>query len=394
MRKDVKFGLTVGAILLATIVIYVIVLTRGSAPGTASQNTELAQGDTPGKNVPGDQTGTSSNGGTSSTSGASRLDSGTNSVTAPDGHDALNSATAPGTSSSSGNSDVQTPWAPPAGAPTAADRSTPTTEPSSATADARTDWNTALTTGLPPTLSAAAPQRTQTPTIDSNSSANRFTGSVSRFSNPPLIDSLPTTQPAPPSNTSVAVNTSPDISSNGVNPMMLSTVDTQTNPGSNSSASANTIATDPQVNPSAAGTQLPARTHRITSGETLSSISAAAYGNAKYYKRLIAANPGVDPKHLKIGQMLNIPEANDDSEKNSSGSTSTEAAQNVDPSTAYVVKSGDTLEKIARRLYGDGQMQEKIYQANKALIGDDENVLKIGWVLKLPEAPTAGSSSR
>jgi hypothetical protein len=35
MRKDVKFGLTIGAILVVTLVIYVIVLSRG--PSTAQK---------------------------------------------------------------------------------------------------------------------------------------------------------------------------------------------------------------------------------------------------------------------------------------------------------------------------------------------------------------------
>ncbi len=38
-------------------------------------------------------------------------------------------------------------------------------------------------------------------------------------------------------------------------------------------------------------------------------------------------------------------------------------------------------------------MIEDLYQANKTLIGPDENVLKIGWVLKLPATPT-GTAQR
>ena len=39
-------------------------------------------------------------------------------------------------------------------------------------------------------------------------------------------------------------------------------------------------------------------------------------------------------------------------------------------------------------------MMDKLYEMNKKLIGPDENVLKIGWILKLPQAPAAASAQR
>jgi nucleoid-associated protein YgaU len=33
-------------------------------------------------------------------------------------------------------------------------------------------------------------------------------------------------------------------------------------------------------------------------------------------------------------------------------------------------------------------MQDKIFETNKALMGDNPDKLKIGWVLVLPKAPT------
>jgi nucleoid-associated protein YgaU len=60
----------------------------------------------------------------------------------------------------------------------------------------------------------------------------------------------------------------------------------------------------------------------------------------------------------------------------------------------YTVISGDTLESISRKLYGTAGMIDKLYLANKSLIGEDENMLKIGWVLKLPQPPTVASAQR
>ena len=50
----------------------------------------------------------------------------------------------------------------------------------------------------------------------------------------------------------------------------------------------------------------------------------------------------------------------------------------------YTVKEGDTLSKIAEKIYGDASEYEKIYKANKDLIGDDPNMIKVGQELTIP----------
>ena len=64
----------------------------------------------------------------------------------------------------------------------------------------------------------------------------------------------------------------------------------------------------------------------------------------------------------------------------------------VDSSKRYVVQSGDTLSHIALKLYGRRDKAEELYINNKDVIGSDSGRLKIGMVLKLPEAPTASAS--
>jgi len=51
----------------------------------------------------------------------------------------------------------------------------------------------------------------------------------------------------------------------------------------------------------------------------------------------------------------------------------------------YVVKSGDSLSKIAKELMGDGKRWPEIYELNKELIGDDPNLIHPGQELKIPE---------
>jgi nucleoid-associated protein YgaU len=51
----------------------------------------------------------------------------------------------------------------------------------------------------------------------------------------------------------------------------------------------------------------------------------------------------------------------------------------------YVVKSGDSLSKIAKELMGDAKRWPEIYELNKELIGDDPNLIHPGQELKIPE---------
>jgi nucleoid-associated protein YgaU len=54
------------------------------------------------------------------------------------------------------------------------------------------------------------------------------------------------------------------------------------------------------------------------------------------------------------------------------------------------VQQGDSLYAISKKLYGRGDRYLRIFEANKATLGDDVNaVLKTGQVLTLPEPPTA-----
>ncbi|MBL8841862.1 MAG: LysM peptidoglycan-binding domain-containing protein [Planctomycetes bacterium] len=54
----------------------------------------------------------------------------------------------------------------------------------------------------------------------------------------------------------------------------------------------------------------------------------------------------------------------------------------------YEVRSGDSLERIARAVYGDGGEWKAILAANPALT--DKNTIRVGMQLKLPKAPTQG----
>lgn len=51
----------------------------------------------------------------------------------------------------------------------------------------------------------------------------------------------------------------------------------------------------------------------------------------------------------------------------------------------YTVQTGDTLWNIAEHYYGNGALYPKIYDVNRAAIGDDPNLIHPGTVLIIPE---------
>lgn len=149
------------------------------------------------------------------------------------------------------------------------------------------------------------------------------------------------------------------------------------------------------------------RTHTVKPGETLSSIAQAAYGSSKHWPAIAKANPSIDPNRLKPRTVLTLPDpatvnTTHSTNATTSGNTTTSSnttgpgtspATVVDPARQYKVQPGDSLHKIAAKLYGDANIWQKIYDTNKTGIGADPAKLKVGAVLNLPEktstAPTA-----
>lgn len=76
-------------------------------------------------------------------------------------------------------------------------------------------------------------------------------------------------------------------------------------------------------------------------------------------------------------------------ELSASGSSVTMAPEDVrsnsrEVPSSYTVKSGDSLWLIAQRTYGNGDKWRQIYDANKATIGANPNLIKVGQTLVIP----------
>ncbi|MDY7108363.1 MAG: LysM peptidoglycan-binding domain-containing protein [Planctomycetota bacterium] len=121
----------------------------------------------------------------------------------------------------------------------------------------------------------------------------------------------------------------------------------------------------------------------VKDGDTLSSIAQRWFGEAARWELIQQANPAIDPRNLRIGQVLLLPARNEthDDEQRSAGGSGT-----------YTVRSGDTLSSIARARLGAERHWRLIYEANRRLIGSNPDAIAVGMELIIPERPPADGS--
>jgi nucleoid-associated protein YgaU len=370
MRKDVKLGLAVGGVLLAVLVVYVLVVPGNNTNqvGATLENLDGSESQA----TSGDTAGAAPNAVASSGNGGA-AEGATGGASTDTRQAAGNGSRSPDAGTGAGA--------------TGANSSANTGE--KATAGGGWNWD-ALVNGTEkvPSLAAGTDVVTNTAlaanggSVGNGATAGNGTsaahgGTTGAGSSGVLGDG----------NDATAVpNTAGDLPANA------------TATGSSSSARQNVLAggaqahTNAPTTPSATG----ARTHVVKAGDTFSKISLAAYGTSKHYAQIEHANPGIDPTRLKLGQTINLP-AIDAKPAGSASASAAGATATIDPRSEYKVQPNDSLYTISLRLYGKADRVEKIYELNKAAIGDDMARVKVGMVLKLPEPPTqttAAASSR
>lgn len=127
--------------------------------------------------------------------------------------------------------------------------------------------------------------------------------------------------------------------------------------------------------------------YKIKSGDNPAKI-AKAHGVST--KALMEANPGLDPKKLKVGSTIQIPASTGKSTGASTGgNVATHSAtdeKSVGATTEYTVKGGDTLSKIAKK-YGTS------IKELKAMNGLKDNKITVGKKLKVPAKAAVETST-
>ncbi len=352
MRKDIKLGFAIGGVLLAVLIVYILAVTAGESPVTPVTL------DTTGAEVaPADKTTADK-------------------TTA----DATTAAPADKAPDKSANNPIDKPTDKPASKLVVASGEKEITDPAIARpAAVPADGSTSDT---PATKPAGA--STATPVLAAASDAWD-----SLLNNPPMMSRTPTPADKP--------TTAPSALSNAVRaaagPAAGSTPTGSTPAGATPPAGGNAVV-DRSPTPAIAGRTGPstaptdARTHVIRPGENFSLIAKTVYGNAAYYAHLMRANPNVNPNNLKPGTVITIPPEDSVKAVNTVALKAEQAPpETIDPSTHYRVQSGDNLHVISSRLYGKVDRATKIYELNQTAIGPDPGKLKVGQVLRLPEAP-------
>jgi nucleoid-associated protein YgaU len=136
--------------------------------------------------------------------------------------------------------------------------------------------------------------------------------------------------------------------------------------------------------------------YTVVPGDTLTSI-AIAYGLGKGgVKAILDANKDVlsNPNKLRVGLTIKIPAAcaqNSDSapnnKKTGSGSVApgNTASPKADSGSEYVVQNGDSLERIARKLFNDGRKWRDLFDWNRDQLSDPAR-LRAGQTLKIKPA--------
>ncbi len=171
-------------------------------------------------------------------------------------------------------------------------------------------------------------------------------------------------------------------------------------PGNGGAAATTPPAAPPAPQDAPAGTSTAgnsaagARTHVMQRNETFSSIAKAVYGSSRHYIQIEQANPDVNPNAVRPGTVINLPAidaAPAAAGANSSGGAAAADAQ-VNSASEYRVQAGDSLYKISTKLYGVSTRVDELYEVNRDQIGEDPARVKVGMVLKLPDAPKISQS--
>ncbi|MDP7035267.1 MAG: LysM peptidoglycan-binding domain-containing protein [Planctomycetota bacterium] len=125
------------------------------------------------------------------------------------------------------------------------------------------------------------------------------------------------------------------------------------------------------------------RYHIIRTGDTATSISRDYYGTVRYWRKIIAANPGLDSRKMRVGKKIAIPVLNvgvDPKSSNRTESRVTKTSPSI-PKGFHVVRNGEKLWHIARRYLGSGSRWREIVEINGIA---DPSAIRPGMRLKIP----------
>lgn len=134
-----------------------------------------------------------------------------------------------------------------------------------------------------------------------------------------------------------------------------------------------------------------ARTYTVKSGDTLGGIASRELGSASRWTEIQSLNANLNPNNLKVGTTLNLPSgARAVAASAPRNETKKDAPKSkLATGRSYVVKSGDSLSRIASRELGDAGRWTEIRDLNPGINPDR---LKVGTELALPKGTTVAKA--
>ncbi|WP_051232110.1 LysM peptidoglycan-binding domain-containing protein [Acidipropionibacterium thoenii] len=135
--------------------------------------------------------------------------------------------------------------------------------------------------------------------------------------------------------------------------------------------------------------------HRVGPTDSIWSVAQYWYGDGTAWRRIAAANPGLDPAHLPVGSTITIPAVPPAGETPTALPSSGDGGRPAGEGPRVVVRRGDTLSGLALRHLGDAERWPEIWNLNRDRIADPD-LIDIGWRLILPAdrpgTPNGGSA--
>jgi len=124
------------------------------------------------------------------------------------------------------------------------------------------------------------------------------------------------------------------------------------------------------------------RFHDVRPGESLSEIAHRYYGDIRLTDELAQVNGIDDPDDLRAGHRLRVPQAAELAPGQQLATPRPPDAP-VPAYGSYRIMPGDSLSSIARRCLRSADRWRHLYELNRDVIGDPDNI-RVGTVIMIP----------
>lgn len=123
------------------------------------------------------------------------------------------------------------------------------------------------------------------------------------------------------------------------------------------------------------------KTHKVQKGESLWVIAENYYGDGFKWVDIATENKIANASIIEVDQELIIPNLDEQTQQNDITTTVSDVQVSSTESQQYTIEKGDSLWKIAVKVYGDGYKWVEIAKENKIIT---PNTIHSGNILVLP----------